>query len=920
MKYVFLSGKKIQNDIGMIKAALEEDPEVVFVFTHPQIKLFAYIDSLRSNGLSNDYLYNFKICYEKQNINITYIDKNELNGRNLSSISKLVEVLDKKTPCKIIVNDDDRTILADIVQQLIYLGYPVSSVNILLRSEAKDEEKIKRFMEKSNDLSVAVKQAMEQLQFLKKKYAQSSENSNNITEEEQNEFLEKLEKAEKNCEVIQKNLDKIQSVEMKIAVAASKKTGKSMIINSMIEEELAPTSLELATPNTCIYKKSEDENYHLLYKDEDMVFETSEELYHTIDSEFKKAQEDREHHYRIDDMEIRYVTEGNHFESYTIFDTPGPDAAGTSLGISAAKAVNQCDVLIFAIDFTKHLTTSEEEYLRKIKEEFKKNGKFASLIFVVNKMDTVYTDTNTAKSVIKSIDYIRNRLGEINSDYKDCIIFATSALQYFRTMECEKGCGDVFRDSDDLYSDIRPMKKKFAKYKDQLAWLDGQVGFLDSCHNMMGITSKILKQRSGIPDLLNYVSYVARTRTREESVNNIAVMIDVQMKQLQTILDYVTNIEQLIHLNQDQISSITAIINEFKESTDQILEERITKADFARVEESGVIERYIKNAGEAVGFEAVKQGVTNNIRKNKDNLPSDLEMTDRFFKVIQDQTYRDFVNQIREHTKGGKIEKEALDQIVSTLISEELLKKAAEDVISSCYREAVISEQQNVDQIKTEIEEIINGRLEQINAAAEECQKKLEKYARFHIPEMPDFTFGLPDAKNELNMRTIEVTEDIKNRLGKLRNLAVDRKMNWIYQVWRNLLEKRAGRVEYHIKEISEKTYKTNFRERFYAAICDLARDNVRFQQCVKDGLDRVSDEMEHIMDKFDRQFSDMSEGCKEDIRTFTTIIDDREKYYSNNEALERQKMLIQDISIVIDGFFGIWDYVIEGEGGAKTE
>lgn len=910
MKYVFLSGKKIQNDIGMIKAALEEDPEVVFIFTHPQMKLFSYIDHLQSNGLSNDFLYNFKICYEKQDIDITYIDKENPDGCMLTSISELIELLNRKKPCKIVVNDEKRITLADIVQQMIFIGYPVSSAHILLKSEEKDEEKIKRFLEKSSDLSVAIEHTIEQLQFLKKKYSQISEN---ITKEEQKEFLKKLEKAEINCATILEKLEKSQSVEIRIAIAASKKTGKSMLINSMIEEELAPTSLELATPNTCVYKKSLDDKYHLDYKNEKSTFDTAEELYQVIGTEFKKAQEDKEHDYKIEDMEIEYVTEGNHFENFMIYDTPGPDAAGTDLKVPAAEAVKKCDVAVFVIDFTKHLMISEEEYLWKIKEEFARNGKFTSLIFVINKMDAIYTDTNTAKSIIKSIDYIRNRLSEINSEYKDCIIFATSALQYFRTIECEKGCGEDFISSTDLYSDIRPMKKRFSKYKDQLAWLDGQVGFLDSCHNMTGITSKVLKQRSGIPDLFNYVSYVAHTKAREEVMNHVAVTIDMQTKQLKAVLDYVANIEQLIHLNQEQIGKITTIIDEFKKVTHQILEDRITEADLTLVEQSGIIKEYCKKAEEAVGFEAIKQGVINHIRENKENLPSDLEMTDRFFKMIQDQTYKAFVNGIRERTKGGKIEKRDLDEVASTLISEELLKSAAEHVISNYYGEAVLTEQKNVAIIKTEIEEIMNGRLQQIDQASEECRKKLEKYARFHVPEMPDFTFGLPDVKNDISMKTIEVSNDIRNRLWKLRSLAVNKKMNWIYQVWRNFLEKRSGRVEYYIKEVSEKSYRANFKERFYASICDLARNNVKFQQCVKDGLDKVSLEMEEITDQFNQQFSDMSEACKESIQTFTAIIDDREKYYSNNEALEKQKEMIQEISQVLEEFFKIWDYVLLG-------
>ena len=116
-----------------------------------------------------------------------------------------------------------------------------------------------------------------------------------------------------------------------------------------------------------------------------------------------------------------------------------------------------------------------------------------------------------------------------------------------------------------------------------------------------------------------------------------------------------------------------------------------------------------------------------------------------------------------------------------------------------------------------------------------------------------------------------------------------------------------------YIKEVSEKSYRANFKERFYASICDLARNNVKFQQCVKDGLDKVSLEMEEITDQFNQQFSDMSEACKESIQTFTAIIDDREKYYSNNEALEKQKEMIQEISQVLEEFFKIWDYVLLG-------
>lgn len=910
MKYIFLHGDCLSDDIGMIKTALEEEPEAVFVFTHPQTKLFAYIENLRNEGLKNDYLYNLKICYEKQDIHITYIDKKHPAGCDILSISKLIETLDKKTPCKLIVNDDKRTTLADIVQQLIYIGYPVANVNILLKSEAKDEEKVKRFMERIGDLSLTVKQAVVRINLLKGKYSKVSEI---INKEEQEKFLDILNSAEQSCLTIKEKLDKAQSVEMKIAAVASKKTGKSMIINSILGEELAPTSLELATPNTLIYKKSTDGKYHLTYEGKETIFDTGKELYHVVDTEFRKAQEDKACNYKIADMEIRYLTEGNNFESFTIFDTPGPDAAGTAHSIPAAAAIEKCDIAVFAIDLTKYLTTSEEDYLRQIKEEFTKNGKFASLIFTINKMDAIYTDTNTAKSKIKSIDFIRNRLGEINSEYRDCIVFATSALQYFRTIECERGCGEVFSCSDDLFSDIRPLIKKIPQYKEQLAWLDGCVSNISTYHSIDNITSEMLKQQSGIPDLLNYVSYIARTKAREEIINNLTVGIDMQMKQIQSIIDYVSNIEKLILLNNDQIESISSIIKRFKNITDEILVDKITEFDLAQIKKPSTIENYINKVGKTVGFEAIKEGVKDNIRKNRDSLPSDLEMTDRFFKKIQEQTYKDLVSKVKEKKKEGRIEKAQLDDILNSLVSSEMLKDIANDIISSYYGEAVLVEQKNINKIKSEIEVVINGRIEQIRSETEKCKKQLEKYAQFYIPKMPDFSFSLPDAKGDISVKTVAVTNDIKNNLWKLQSQAVGKKMNGIRQGWRNFWDGRKGRIEYYTKNISKEDYETNFKEKFYASICDVARD-IEFHQHVKMGLDTVSSQLETTMDKFYNQFSNMSTSCKDNINTFTVLIDDREKYLSNIAALERQKKLREEVNLAIEEFSNIWAYVLCGE------
>ena len=47
---------------------------------------------------------------------------------------------------------DDRVQLAFIVQQLIYIDYPLETVDILLRKEEADADKTKRFMKNINEL------------------------------------------------------------------------------------------------------------------------------------------------------------------------------------------------------------------------------------------------------------------------------------------------------------------------------------------------------------------------------------------------------------------------------------------------------------------------------------------------------------------------------------------------------------------------------------------------------------------------------------------------------------------------------------------------------------------------------------------------------------------------------------------------
>lgn len=158
-------------------------------------KLNTYIDYMfREVKVKNSDLCRLKICrqilFPENSVSvITREDK-----KTVGSMLRILSILHSTYDAVIIIENNDRALLAEIMQQFVYIEYNVSRLVIKLRNEVKEEK-----------------------------------NSN-----------------------------------IKIAVAASKKTGKSVLANCMLGMELAPTSLELATPNTCVYRKSRDGKFRVI--------------------------------------------------------------------------------------------------------------------------------------------------------------------------------------------------------------------------------------------------------------------------------------------------------------------------------------------------------------------------------------------------------------------------------------------------------------------------------------------------------------------------------------------------------------------------------------------------------------------------------------------------------------------------------
>lgn len=952
MKYIYLDGQNIIADAKKITKEMEADEKAVFIYTHKTTPLYAYIGMLAEDGkLAEEYQFKLKICYQKEGLDLTCCQTaggSKLVKKHAASISRLVELLDGRN-CQIIVNDNQRSTLAEVVQQLIYIGYPLTTAEVMLEKEAKDHDKAKRFMACIDGLDSRLNQALAELDEIEigeggkeskenegneeseettgdtdnKGNASSTENTGSTgnTGSRQNEENKGNEEKRKiladvkaSCEEVRRQIEKARNRQLKIAVAASKKTGKSVIVNGMIREELAPTSLELATPNSCIYKKSPDQKYRLSYNGEQAEADSAEGIRRKVGEEFKKAQENASEGFAIPDMDIEYVSTKSNFEAYTVFDTPGPDAAGTAHREKAWAAMEQSDVAVFAIDYAKHLTDTEEAYLKEIKKKFNEQEKFASLILVINKIDQRYNDANTTKSVIKSIDYIRERLKKIDPCYSDCAIFATSALQYFYALEAEKECGEELRQSKDLYMDLRAISGKHKNVRGQLSFLDGQVGNLRMCNNLENITLEDLKRYSGMPDLLKYIAYIAQTKARDELVNSVAYQIDSQQQKIQAIISRIGNIRRLIEKDDESIKEITGIIDEFKKDIQKILVDEIKQGELERLEElkkkKGVVcslsiyQDDAKRGGksEKLGFEDIKE-----IEEGK---------TEKSFRQYLDGYGEKGVEAFCEYIKKGSAEQlesqkgEILYSAADRWI-EDVVRKSAENVIEDIWKAesngAIV-----MCMLNEECTEILNFRIEEVRQCIDVYKGKLKKYdCDYMLPSVPNFSFDNP-VKESLslefkfqNRESIgKMTEYLSKSLYEKPNLFQRLRENIKYDTW-NREKKKTRKID-----------KDEFDKIFHDANKEIRGVwlEMGMPKCIEEEKKALIGQVVQRIVEISEYFKDTNKSLNENLEYFVTSVDDRKKYQKNIELLEEEEALINEIREMTKDFMEFWDKIVDPE------
>lgn len=890
MKYIELVGNSIRQDIDYIQETIDADKDVVFVYSGIDT-LYDYIDALydKGKGLDAEYLYKFKVCYEKKDLKVSYSSRGGKRSRKITSMSELINELDDKTSCRIVVESNDRVQLAFIVQQLIFIEYPLEKVDILLKKEERDADKTKRFMKNVNELLNGCESAITRLNDLKRK-VETEMDENNPTKAER---LKDIDDALNSCCTIKKQIDKSTNVELKFAVAASKKAGKSVIVNCFLGEQIAPTSTELATPNNCFYKRSPDNMYHLqLEGDAVQDFETRDDIYDVINGYFRSAQNNRDEGFALPNMHIGYVTDENNFSSYTIFDTAGPDAAGTTHANVAEEAMQMCDVAVFAIDYSKYLTTSEEKYLRRVKEIFTAQNKFHSLIFALNKIDVRYTDTKSPKSFVMSVDFLKTRLAKIDEAYGDCIIFPTCSLEYFSAIEAEKaGVAELNAGNNLTTDEIKRVMFEHRRDVPALAWLYNHSNNLEYYHGIQTFSYDVFKKDSGMPALMSYVSYVAQSKARDEIVNNVTFEISSQKVKIQGVLDFIANIEALINADDEKISEISNIITDYTGSVKNILSSNFNQDDLDVLQDNSLLRRSKGDYNELIDYQHKA-------------LESTCEK-----KSVAEAMYSAAVQAIWKKVEGADgIDGNQIDK----LFTASDFKDVANQIAKQRFEKAAQNTYGQLSKLSQEIKTIVEHRQKLLKQESNICRERLAKeHINIELPELPEFEFATQmTSPSEVIVQVSSIDFKLYHNLSGL----------FEKKFWSNIgtffsrLFGFATEKDYRLRFTASynkflEICKDNLMDKFKTAVYE----NEIAEELQKELIDSVGDKyMNSLLNEILQVFKSMNSIYESCMERFRSAVDDRDKYKAEIELYNLRKANIEAIDKCTSDFMNIWNTIVQ--------
>lgn len=718
MQVIALSGVEIQDEKTLIQEKLDAKEEIVFLLQEG-IHLYQYLVKLE---LANKYLYRLKIASE-----VTFHCNALLKGQTKQyRVHTLSEVISQIQPSEflnfnLLLDTDNEQLVSTIHQQLIYLDL---QIEVMLKSEELERKKVEFLSSYFDEIGHAVTKARHDIA----KISTPAEQMN-----VKQEFIQIL-------DTIQDSLVGTKNQPYSVVVMSTRKSGKSAIVNSFLKEEYAPSSNDLTTTNTCIFQGSEKEQISLSYGSKTLSFQQPAELKDFLSKEFKITAANQTADSLAEEMSVEYIVKPGELGDFRIIDTPSTHFEDSSYKDLASKWIHQSDVVLFVVEYGKHLTEVEEAFLQDIKTEFEKNGKFYSFIVVVNKTDRIYTSEEN-KSVVRFMDYIKYRLTELG--YKGFVVMDTSALQYFSAIKAPEFAGCESLLSSDTHSMKDAMEDALNRYEGKsemtvLGFIDDQITNLQQFNGIHNATLQTLKKKSGIPRLIQYTHHLATHKAKLEHYKSVVHHIDQKMATLEQKL-VVRDLQQSQKNLQEQ-----------KQNLDHKVRDLL-----------GYFEQQQMNLDSQLYFYGIKENIKNELKLCRE------EVIEQNSEIIEDRM-REFKILFfeLESTTLGEVHKGSLTDVNGIL--NDLNWLALEVTPAQIFQGYLTTIQQKLNDSLSDKELI----LQQIN---NEIQRKIEQFTEYMTEEttevqldivLPrlDEAFTKPDFTLNLSIKSavVEKADDIR--------------------------------------------------------------------------------------------------------------------------------------------------------------
>lgn len=544
---------KIVQNIEEFEQEVTIDTDIIYL-TSRENKIR---DLIANSKLDDEFLYTLKLAYDVQfdgYIEDITNEKRVVVHSLFDTLTKIENIYDHTT--RLIIDTKSKELLADVMQQFIYLDFKMY--------EIVTKEELTQYL-RFNRLHASKQNLKKQILLFKGEILKYN-TSNLYVKNDKRNIIEKI-------EILEQHLKTLEARKLNISAMATKKSGKSVIINSFLKNEYAPTSLILATPNSIVYTASDEDYIQVRVEKDETIegyeteilerFHSPEEVRDYTSRFFKKAEEDSKNNFTIPDIYINYP-KGD--INYTIIDTPGPDAAGTDHAKKAYSWIDKSDAVIFAIDFTKYLNKPEEEFLKEIKTALELKRKFHSFIVVVNKMDMRY-QTAEKKSIPAILDFLKDRLLALG--YGNIPILGISAQDYFAALEFQKILqkndfsidGETFL-TNDLFEELRRVKKTSTE-KTTISIIKKAYNDLRDFHEMNTVRLSDIEYNSGIPALIQRTKYITTTKASVEIFNNVFEKMNRSFKEIKDGF-IAQKIEDLLVKKDAIVADLDDVENYFK--------------------------------------------------------------------------------------------------------------------------------------------------------------------------------------------------------------------------------------------------------------------------------------------------------------------------------------------------------------------